>query len=228
MVNTDFVLIADPRVLAVSVIESGEPLVDLRGQTDILYGPSPEIENNQDYTWMRHSVFSKLKLAQSRLPSGLRICLYEGLRSIHLQRQLFEERWEKVKALRPNDSHEEIFNEVIQMVSPVTLLDGSLNVPPHSTGAAVDVYLVRSSDASPVDMGILAKDWMTDVTGVLSYTHSKLISEEARLHRQILSQCMEAVDFVNYPTEYWHWSYGDRYWAYMKQMPCAIFGPAKQ
>jgi hypothetical protein len=25
---------------------------------------------------------------------------------------------------------------------------------------------------------------------------------------------MQAHGFVNYPTEWWHFSYGDRYWAY--------------
>ena len=24
---------------------------------------------------------------------------------------------------------------------------------------------------------------------------------------------MTGAGFVNYPTEWWHWSYGDRYWA---------------
>ena len=35
---------------------------------------------------------------------------------------------------------------------------------------------------------------------------------------------LQAVGFVNYPTEYWHWSYGDRYWAYQKGQPAAIYG----
>jgi zinc D-Ala-D-Ala dipeptidase len=30
---------------------------------------------------------------------------------------------------------------------------------------------------------------------------------------------------VNYPTEWWHWSYGDRYWAYQSGARAARFGP---
>jgi D-alanyl-D-alanine dipeptidase len=30
---------------------------------------------------------------------------------------------------------------------------------------------------------------------------------------------------VNYPTEWWHWSYGDRYWALMTGAPAALYGP---
>ncbi len=39
-----------------------------------------------------------------------------------------------------------------------------------------------------------------------------------------MSDALNVVGFVNYPTEYWHWSYGDRYWAYVKQQPFAIYG----
>jgi len=32
---------------------------------------------------------------------------------------------------------------------------------------------------------------------------------------------------VNYPTEWWHWSYGDRYWAFVTGAPHALYGPTK-
>jgi D-alanyl-D-alanine dipeptidase len=37
---------------------------------------------------------------------------------------------------------------------------------------------------------------------------------------------MRATGFVNYPTEWWHWSYGDRYWAYALGKRIAFFGAA--
>ncbi len=39
-----------------------------------------------------------------------------------------------------------------------------------------------------------------------------------------MSAILSEAGFVNYPTEYWHWSYGDRYWAYMKKKPYALYG----
>jgi D-alanyl-D-alanine dipeptidase len=30
----------------------------------------------------------------------------------------------------------------------------------------------------------------------------------------------------NYPTEWWHWSSGDRYWALITKADNAIYGPA--
>jgi len=36
---------------------------------------------------------------------------------------------------------------------------------------------------------------------------------------------LHAAGLVNYPTEWWHWSYGDRYWAMATGAPAAIYGP---
>ena len=37
---------------------------------------------------------------------------------------------------------------------------------------------------------------------------------------------MESTGFVNYPYEWWHFGYGDRYWAYAEDEPAAIYGAA--
>lgn len=37
---------------------------------------------------------------------------------------------------------------------------------------------------------------------------------------------MANYDFVNYPTEWWHFSYGDRYWVYIEDKESAIYGSA--
>jgi D-alanyl-D-alanine dipeptidase len=29
---------------------------------------------------------------------------------------------------------------------------------------------------------------------------------------------------VNYPTEWWHWSHGDRYWAFVTGADAAFYG----
>ena len=36
---------------------------------------------------------------------------------------------------------------------------------------------------------------------------------------------MTATGFVNYPSEWWHWSYGDRYWAFIAGPSHARYGP---
>lgn len=220
------VLIASPEVIAIPISDNHEPMIDLTEQKDITYGPSPEIPNNTDYTKMRETVYKKLIKAQSLLPKGLHFCLYEGYRSLSLQKALFDERFAKVKKQHPGWSPEQLFNETTKLVSPVINLDGSPNIPPHSTGGAIDVYLLNDKGEA-INMGIHPKDWMSDTTGELSLTASTKISKEAQKNRLIMNHVLEAVGFVNYPTEYWHWSYGDRYWAYHQHKQHAVYSSYK-
>lgn len=216
-------LISDPKVLQIPIHENHEPFVDISLQKIVAYGPSPEIPDNTNYIYMRKTVYEKLQEAQHQLPKGMHFCLYEGYRSISLQKMLFEQQYKKVKTSHADWSLTDLFNETTKLVSPVTNPDGSKNIPPHSTGGAIDVYLI-DDDGNPLDMGIHPKDWMHDKEGALSLTSSELISPLAKDNRTIMSKALQAAGFVNYPTEYWHWSYGDRYWAYAKQQPFAIYG----
>lgn len=220
--TNDIVLIADPRILAITVFDNHEPMLNLKDRQEIAYGPSPEIPNNTDYTKLRKTVYEKLKQAQMLLPKGLHFCLYEGYRSFQLQKKLFDNRYAKVKHMYPGWSQEQLFAETIKLVSPVINLDGSKNIPPHTTGGAIDVYLINDQH-EPIEMGIHPKDWLQDKDGARSLTSSQVISEVAKHNRIIMSKALEAVGFVNYPTEYWHWSYGDRYWAYYTKQPHAIY-----
>lgn len=220
--NYSITPIIDPRVLVVPIKEIHEPMIDLKQQNALLFGPSPEIPDNQDYTKIRRSVYEKLLTAQNTLPPPLKFCLYEGYRSLNLQEKLFNDRYHKLKKLYPDWSHPALFQETAKLVSPVINLDGSHNVPPHSTGGAIDIYLV-DDEGHVVDMGILTKDWTEDTDGSLSQTDSVKISQKAKQYRKVMSHALSAVGFVNYPSEYWHWSYGDKYWAYHAGSEFALY-----
>ena len=222
MLQDDIILIADPKILAIPTIDNQDAMLDLIKQKEIMYGPSPEIPNNTDYTKLRKTVYEKLKQAQALLPAGLRFCLYEGYRSLQLQKMLFDNRLQQVQMQYPDWNQAQIFTEATKIIAPVSNQDGSKNIPPHSTGGAVDVYLVNDK-GDAIDMGIHPKDWIHDVDGSISFTSSQKISAEAKKNRSVMSDVLAAVGFVNYPTEYWHWSYGDRYWAYHKHEAHAIY-----
>ncbi len=215
-------LITDPKILSIPINENAEDWVDLRQQNNIILGPSPEIPNNQDYTFLRKTVYEKLKHAQTKLPPGYHFCLYEGYRSLALQKMLFDTQYANVKKRHPSWAEKDIFLETTKLVSPVINQDKTQNIPPHSTGAAIDVYLIDDKGQA-FDMGIHPKDWMEDDDARLSITDSIFITPEATKNRKIMSAVLSSVGFVNYPTEYWHWSYGDRYWAYMKNQTHAIY-----
>lgn len=218
----ELILITDPKVLSIPVYENHEPMIDLTIQRDISYGPPPLLPNNTNYTKVRNTIFDKLKQAQLMLPNELKFCLYEGYRSLELQEKIFQERYTRLQKENPQFTHEQLFIESTKFVSPITNLDGTKNIPPHATGAAIDVYLV-DNEGKVVDMGIHLDDTYNDLTGIYCKTDSQLISAQAQEHRKFMSKALQSVGFVNYPTEYWHWSYGDRYWAYHKQEKFALY-----
>ena len=222
LTNQSIALIADPAILAISIRDNGEPMIDIGPLGTLRIGPSPEIPNNRDYTKMRKTVYEKLLQAEKSLPEGLHFCLYESFRSLTLQKMLFDARYAKLKKHYPDWSHTDLFRETTRLVSPVMMPNGEPNTPPHSTGGAIDVYLV-DAEGNALEMGIHPKDWMDDNTGERSLTASTTISATARKNRDIMSHALATAGFANYPGEYWHWSYGDRYWAWQQGQSHAIY-----
>ncbi|MFV2101792.1 M15 family metallopeptidase [Micromonospora sp. LOL_024] len=106
--------------------------------------------------------------------------------------------------------------ETTKFVSPV-------EVAPHSTGGAVDLTL-RSADGVELDMGT-AVDATPEASGDACFTAAPSIGATVRQHRQILVDALPRVGLVNYPTEWWHWSYGDRYWALLTGAARTRYGP---
>lgn len=41
----------------------------------------------------------------------------------------------------------------------------------------------------------------------------------------VLGTALASAGLVNYPSEWWHWSYGDRYWALATGTSSALYGP---
>ncbi len=219
------IYIADPEILSIPIVECNEPLIDVKNSNELLYGPPPECELTAPcYTKMRKSVFEKLCQAQKDLPKGWRFRLYEGFRSLEVQGMLFDQEYQRVRARYPQATAEELFHETTRLVSPVTNFDGSKNIPPHNTGAAIDIEILTETN-DLLDMGMTAKDWVT-VNPELCLTDCQLISKSVRNNRSLLLDLMRSHGFVNYPTEWWHFSYGDRYWAYHQNNKIAIYGPA--
>ena len=95
-------------------------------------------------------------------------------------------------------------------------------IAPHSAGAAIDLTLC-GSDGTELDLGTPVNASPEQSAGAC-YTHHPSVGGEARRNRATLSGALRAAGLVNYPTEWWHWSYGDRYWAMTASAPCAIYG----
>jgi zinc D-Ala-D-Ala dipeptidase len=218
--------IADPGVLAIPIEECGEVLIDLKDQSLLQFGPPPECEATQNcYTKLRKTIYEKLCAAQNKLPFGWKFRIYEGFRSLEVQQLLFDWVSEKIDRESPGLEPQSRFKKITELVSPLHDLDGNPNIPVHNTGAAVDLEILDKK-GNLIDMGMGVKDWLL-VDPKVCYTNSALISETAKNHREILSKVMQEQGFVGYPFEFWHFSYGDRYWAAVSGNSLAIYGSAE-
>jgi len=225
MIESEMILISDTRICSVPIIENNDSIVDLYKQDRISY--SVRTGFNPDYTKIRKTVYDKLVIAQENLPKGLQLCVYEGYRNLKNQDSMFKKRFKQNRILYKNWSFRKVFYETVKLVSPVFNIDGTLNIPPHSTGGAIDLYLIDDT-GKYVNMGIHPKDAALDSHGSIILSNSQLISNTAKKNRKIMNEVMINAGFVNYLTEYWHWSYGDRYWAYHKGKNHAIYSSIDQ
>lgn len=222
VINSETLLSA-AEIRAVPIQECGEPLIDIKKIAGLTYGPPPEYPATEpDYTWLRKGVFERLLTAQSCLPSSQRLRLYEGFRSLRVQAQLFERERERVMKRNPSLSIEEAFLETCRLVSPVTYFDGTQNIPPHNTGGAVDVEIIDLS-GGVIDFGMEIREWAT-VNPALCKTLATGLTPQAQNNRALLVEIMTESGFVNYSEEWWHFSYGDRYWARKSGHDFAIYG----
>lgn len=206
-----------------SIRECGEQLIDIRKQQNLLYGPPPECpETEPHYCLMRLGVYERLLRAQAKLPRGYRLRLYEGLRSRAVQGQLFEQEKARVFVREPTLTPEEVHNRATMLVSPPTFWDGSDNTTPHSTGGAVDVEIVDAK-GSVIDFGMEIREWVSVEPSFCAPSHPAL-REGARRNRSLLAEIMLQEGFVRYHSEWWHFSYGDQYWAREKAKEFAFYG----
>lgn len=195
------IVMSDPRLGAVPVRDLGEPLVPL-----LLGTPGVKV---------REGVAMRLGYAASLLPSGIRLHVVEGYRHIQEQRRIIERYRAQLVDTYGALAPDELESLSSRYVAP-------LDVAPHVSGSAVDLTLA-DRDGRPLDLGSPFDANPEDSNGAC-YFAAPGISREARERREVLAGVLTTAGFVNYPTEWWHWSYGDRYWALSLGQPHAHYG----
>ncbi len=156
--------------------------------------------------------------ADAALPPDYRIALNEGYRPPSLQREYFDRHSEHLRALDPVATDVEIHHRASRFIAPP-------EVAPHTAGAALDV-LLTDADGVPLDVGCPI-DTDPEASGGRCYTAHPDVVGEQRWLRDLLSTALSGAGLVNYPTEWWHWSFGDRYWAMSSGAANAIYGPVE-
>jgi zinc D-Ala-D-Ala dipeptidase len=99
--------------------------------------------------------------------------------------------------------------------------------PPHSTGAACDLT-IRKTTRDHLFMGSIFDD-ITSISNTNFFEielqkRTLTFSEiEALQNRRLLYHLMTEPGFANNPTEWWHFSLGDQMWAKLTNQPSAYY-----
>jgi D-alanyl-D-alanine dipeptidase len=213
--NSDVLLLSDPAVAAIPVADTGEELVDLRLVPGLrLDGRKRDADGA--YAFARAGAADRLLAAQSVLPPGVRLLIVEAYRPPPLQQRYFSAYRETLAAARPDASATELDVLASRYISPVA-------VAPHCTGGAIDLTLCTEQGIE-LDLGTAVNANPEESAGGC-FTDSPAVIGRARELRDVLVSAMTGAGFVNYPTEWWHYSVGERYWSAVTGVTTARYGP---
>jgi D-alanyl-D-alanine dipeptidase len=216
--SREVILIGDPRIKGIPVVDCGEPLVDLSQVFSALtfdFDRKFVQKESASICFARRTIGEMLSKAQHLLPEGIRLLVKECHRPMAIQKSFWDGYLSYLRKKMPTWSETELYNECSKLNAP-------LEVAPHTTGGAVDLTLI-DHNGSWFDMGTEFNASPLH-TAEATYTRATNISSGAQRNRRLLIDAMNVAGFVNYPTEWWHWSYGDKYWCFVKGKAHAIYG----
>lgn len=217
----------------VPIAECYEPLVAVPADWCYPYY-SKEMGLGEPIIWLRQGVMERLTLVRAELSqSNLQLVVYDGWRSVEVQRSLFWVYMVRFIAPQyPAASALQSLSDPVEIEAQFGLLDGGLQdqlkqaavsyvswpssdycrPSPHATGGAVDVWLWRNGQ--PVNLGVQF-DEMTEMAGTFYHhrvSRHPFSGNDCRvcLDRYLLIVAMAEAGFSCYLPEIWHFNYGNQ------------------
>ena len=194
------------------VKECYEPLVDIVAHPKILYNETT-IEKP---VLLRREVANKLYKIADKLPDDIYIKIYSAYRSRMILEKLWKEEVDRITKENPEMYRGEVLELAkFKVTAPDTNMGG------HDTGAAIDIALC---DRNGKDL-----DFGTRYHENSQAKSTVVLNAEQKQNRGYLLKLMKSQGFVQQPSQWWHYSYGDRYWAtYKGRRHGAIYGSAEK
>lgn len=198
---------AVPGQADVKIAENNEPLVPLAGTVRL----------HPVYSWLgfqhapavpraRAGIAGRLARASSRLPGDFELVVIDAHRDRAFQAELL-------------GYYQAQSSQSLTQAGYVSDPYDEASVPPHVTGGAVDLTL--GWRGAVLGLG-------TDFDAFCSRAAPAALEHPgggiARDLRRLLASVLRAEEMVPIGTEWWHWSYGDQYWAAAAGAPAAAYG----
>ena len=192
----------------IHVRECYEPLVDLVKHPKIFLNDA----TLEHPVLLRKSVAMKLYKVADKLPEGVCLKVYSAFRSRIAIYNIWKQEEERMTKENPQMNRAELLNLVNSKVS-----SPKANMGGHDTGAAVDIVLC-DVERNDLDFGTKVHE-----------THNGSLTKEQKANRKMLKKFMKSQKFVNDPTKWCHFSYGDKSWsAYNGKRNGAIYGAVEK
>ncbi len=159
--------------------------------------------------YVRKTVADMLLTAAQLLPEGYRLKILDAWRPAAVQKGLFDAYYNRLRHDPENQgkSEAELQKMATQFVSYPSADPASPFV--HATGGAVDLTIVDNL-GKELNMGTAFDDF----TEAAFTAHFESAGDsEVRDNRRLLYHTMGAAGFTNFPAEWWHYDFGDRFWA---------------
>ena len=202
-----------PSIERINSLHINEPIVSLSEYGFIIDSQyhNQKIPGSYKDCYARMSVVNMLLKAQKTLPDGLRFKIYDAYRPICVQQYLWDIHRAKIISTNPGLDDLEIDKKTSFFVSKPSY---DINYPfLHNTGGAIDLTLI-DENKNELDMGTRFDDFENQSWSnhFEIYANNKTIRD----NRRILYNSMILAGFTNLPSEWWHYDYGTKFWAFFK------------
>lgn len=227
LINIPFQKLGDWK--KIPIYECGEKLISLdslqkmlRTRIEPMYFKQG-IKGAISKIYLRESVVARLEEALTLLPKNMELVIWDGWRPLATQQALFDMFKNQISSTTPNLSEEELLARTSVYVSMPS--SDATKPSPHNTGGAIDLT-VAYCDGDLLDMGTDFDDFTEKARTVLfEHDNSALTENEIiwRENRRLLYSIMTEAGFTNYPEEWWHFDYGDQFWASISNAKNALY-----
>lgn len=201
----------------IKINECNEPLVDIKKLC-----PNIKIDlrkrrmKKEKTAYLRKTVAKMIWRAEKELPKGITFIIGDAWRPQYVQEEIMKWFIKRFSEKYPNWSRDKIVKEVEKYVAP----SNGKCASGHMTGGAVDLRLWSNGKKVPMKSSKL-----TYQENAKSFQPK--LPKYIQKNREIMFAALEKAGLSNYPKEYWHWSYGDIWWAKRNKKKIAIYGVIK-
>lgn len=206
-------------LLCISVIDNGEKLINIsKNLTDcICVCHKPDMKKyTGDEVWVRESIANKLKKISEKLKnkkSNYLLKIVYGYRHIDVQKDYFKKRRDFLKIQNPTFSKEKLDELTHSEVAHPS-------VAGHPTGGAIDITIFDLNQNRDLDMGTSIADFSNEEKIKTFY---KKLTKKQKENRLLLHDLMKSENFAPFYGEWWHFSYGDKEWAWFYNKNNALY-----